>query len=734
MKGIFAILSIITLALSPAVTATPVTAHNNVIEVPGDYPTIQEAIDAASDGDTIVVAAGVYEENVVIDKSLTLQGAQAGVDARDRSADETIIQPDDPEDDTAIEIVSDAGRVVVIDGLTVRNARHGIAAPEPVMAEHITIRNVRALNCARFGITAAHTTEATIENCYVEEAEYGINAGALTPFLPTVATLRHNEITNTEFGISGYLEDSLIEGNLVRDFADGGVGISGQFLNTEVKNNTVTDYAEGAAMTFEWHYGRYLSENVNVEGNTFTRNNLGIYVFDTQTELTGIAVNFNNIAGNSRYGVWNQGGETLDATRNWWGHASGPGRAGPGDGDDASSRVLYSPWLGAEPGSDPMTWGLDPTSPIQEAIDGADPGDTVIVLRGEYEEELTVDRSLTLQSAEGDEVTSIMGSLSIELNGGTVLFGGDEAGFTVDGDGAEFAIWLSITNGSEVTITDNLLTGAEAGVSTRNGLLNGSALTITDNQIYKNDYGIHLESVAGASTVLINLNSLAQNADYGVYVGSSTVIVNATDSWWGHASGPSGDVVDPVTNKVADGEGAAVSEHVNFDPWVTEWTNILEISSGGGGSIAVPGEGTFTYEAGTEVELIAITDTFSRFDRWTGDVEGIASINSAVTTITMNGDYSITANFKFILSCFVATAAYGSDTADEIHILTEFRDSVLMRSSMGTGLVALYYRASPPAADFISRHEGLRTIVRVGLLDPVVRIVDSTRQLWSDGG
>jgi uncharacterized repeat protein (TIGR02543 family) len=71
----------------------------------------------------------------------------------------------------------------------------------------------------------------------------------------------------------------------------------------------------------------------------------------------------------------------------------------------------------------------------------------------------------------------------------------------------------------------------------------------------------------------------------------------------------------------------------------------LTISSTGGGSVITPGEGTFTYNAGKVVRLVARSALGYAFDEWTGDVGTINTVNSFVTTITMNGDYSITANF-----------------------------------------------------------------------------------------
>ena len=81
--------------------------------------------------------------------------------------------------------------------------------------------------------------------------------------------------------------------------------------------------------------------------------------------------------------------------------------------------------------------------------------------------------------------------------------------------------------------------------------------------------------------------------------------------------------------------------------------------------------------------------------------------------------------------CFIATAAYGTDTAGQLDILREFRDEVLLPNSLGAKFVSLYYGTSPPIANFISQHEVLRTVVRLGLVDPIVKILTWSHALWS---
>ena len=76
----------------------------------------------------------------------------------------------------------------------------------------------------------------------------------------------------------------------------------------------------------------------------------------------------------------------------------------------------------------------------------------------------------------------------------------------------------------------------------------------------------------------------------------------------------------------------------------------LSISSTKGGEVTTPGEGIFTYWGGTVVNLVAEANEGYGFVDWTINACecNIADINAATTTITMNSNYSIRANFEEI--------------------------------------------------------------------------------------
>jgi len=177
----------------------------------------------------------------------------------------------------------------------------------------------------------------------------------------------------------------------------------------------------------------------------------------------------------------------------------------------------------------------------------------------------------------------------------------------------------------------------------------------------------------------------------------------------------------------------------------------LTIYSTKGGSVSTPGEETFANiefdgatmffypgTGDTVVDLVATPFSSNwEFVNWTGDVTTIADVDAATTiiTITPDRDYEITANFQLVSEeeprgCFIATAAYGTPTAEQLDVLREFRDGVLLKSTVGSRLVDLYYQVSPPVADFISESSFVRTLVRELLVDPVVWLVEATGDIW----
>src|SRR4030042_1992644 len=92
----------------------------------------------------------------------------------------------------------------------------------------------------------------------------------------------------------------------------------------------------------------------------------------------------------------------------------------------------------------------------------------------------------------------------------------------------------------------------------------------------------------------------------------------------------------------------------------------LTISSTAGGLATAPGEGIFAYCESEVVNLVAEAGLGYSFGNWTGDVGTIADANYATTTITMNGDYFITANFEQVTPQFdltISSTAGGTVTA-----------------------------------------------------------------------
>ncbi len=154
------------------------------IEVPTDYPTIQQAIDAASLSDTIFIRSGTYDENLIIDKALTIEG-------EDRNT--TIVQAMSVSPVINIQATSN----VIIKNLTIKNdGREGVyilnssdislvdnnifgAFRECVKVESSTDINIvgNSINAStRTGMTLISTNDSNFSNNMIfNNGQHGIN-------------------------------------------------------------------------------------------------------------------------------------------------------------------------------------------------------------------------------------------------------------------------------------------------------------------------------------------------------------------------------------------------------------------------------------------------------------------------------------------------------------------------------------------------------------------------------
>ena len=94
------------------------------------------------------------------------------------------------------------------------------------------------------------------------------------------------------------------------------------------------------------------------------------------------------------------------------------------------------------------------------------------------------------------------------------------------------------------------------------------------------------------------------------------------------------------------------------------------------------------------------------------DPGGIASEGESIYSST----YGSTGGVSGGSGCFIATAAFGSKYENHVQLLRRFRDLYLLPNRIGRAFVKTYYKYSPPMADFISKHDTLRTMVRFSLI------------------
>lgn len=263
-------------------------AHGGVIEA-GKVITVKQAVEKASEGDTVIVAQGTYAEgNILIKKRLTIIGKGNPVmDGRMKD-----------------EVFTIAAEHVTIDGFRIintgRSSMEDLAGIKCLDAHHVVIRN-NVFENTFFGIHLSNSNHATItDNSLSSSAEFEYQLGnGIHLWKCTHAVIERNEITGHRDGIYfEFVTQSHIRKNISQKnmryglhfmfshddayednvFRSNGAGVSVMYTRHVKMHRNVFEDNWGTSS-----YGLLLKDisDSEVIGNRFISNTSGIYMEGT---------------------------------------------------------------------------------------------------------------------------------------------------------------------------------------------------------------------------------------------------------------------------------------------------------------------------------------------------------------------------------------------------------------------------------------------------------------------
>ncbi|MEA2021032.1 MAG: right-handed parallel beta-helix repeat-containing protein [Candidatus Caldatribacteriota bacterium] len=282
------------------------------------FDTIAEGIEAAVSGKSVIVAAETYNEQLVINKGITLRG--------------------ESRNNTFVTGTGFTGNLITI------------------TADNVTISGflINGLNSTEIGIYIDNYFSITIENNFIKNnKDYGINYCNSNPTIQNntiegdgssgidvksggFGIIRGNSITNNKYGIRTCGDSSPeINNNEITGNSNSGIYCR-ESATPVISYNTISNNSYGVLIDYNFTWGALVNPDIG-GGDRGSEGN-------------------NNISGNSIHGVSNKTTHNIYAKYNWWGDAAGPKYpyhvSSSGDWvywSETGGNVVFEPYLEAEP-------------------------------------------------------------------------------------------------------------------------------------------------------------------------------------------------------------------------------------------------------------------------------------------------------------------------------------------------------------------------------------------------
>jgi len=221
------------------------------------------------------------------------------------------------------------------------------------------------------------------------------------------------------------------------------------------------------------------------------------------------------------------------------------------------------------------------------------------------------------------------------------------------------------TSGGEYSLIIQTIEGDQAGDSITFFVdgLNAGSTTLNPGAITPRNLSANHPPIQ--YTLTINRNGSGSTSGAGTYDEGTVVNISASpasgwqfDNWSGNI-GTIANVNDPTTT-ITMNSNYTITANFSESP---EGENTLTIAVNGNGT-TIPAVGSHNYPIGAVIDIKAYPDTGWKFVNWSGSTGTIADVNDPTTTITMNKDYTITANFAEVEAdeCTLTMAVNGNGT------------------------------------------------------------------------